>query len=135
MQTNGTDQEFEHYDRSIRKHGMQEMTRTSKVVNSGYEKLAESAARGSRATVWGIAVSSVLAAIKIVGGILGNSYALIADGIESMLDILSSLVVWGSLQYSTQPADEEHPYGYGKVEPLAALVVATALFAAAVGNP
>lgn len=93
MRTNGTDQEFEHYDRSIRKHGMQEMTRTSKVGKGGDEKLAESAAFDSPASVWGIAASSVLAAIKIVGGILGNSYALIADGIESMLDILSSLVV------------------------------------------
>ena len=52
-----------------------------------HEKLVESAARGSRATVWGIVASSALAAVKIIGGILGNSYALIADGVESMLDI------------------------------------------------
>ncbi len=102
-------------------------------TTNAHEKLAEAAARGTRATVWGIVASSLLAAVKIIGGILGNSYALIADGIESMLDIMSSLVVWGSLRFSTQPADEEHPYGYGKVEPLAALVVATALFAAAIG--
>lgn len=97
------------------------------------EHLVESAARGSRATVWGIVASSVLAAVKIVGGILGNSYALIADGVESMLDIMSSLIVWGSLRISTQPPNEQFPYGYGKVEPLSALVVATALLAAASG--
>ncbi len=102
-------------------------------TTNAHEKIAEAAARGTRATAWGIVASSVLAAVKIIGGILGNSYALIADGIESMLDIMSSLVVLGSLRFSTQPADEQHPYGYGKVESLAALVVATAMLAAAVG--
>jgi len=97
------------------------------------ERLQEAAARGTRATIRGIVASSVLAAVKIVGGILGNSYALIADGIESMLDIVSSLVVWGSLRISTQPPNERYPYGYGRVEPLSALVVATALMAAAAG--
>ncbi|MCA9173595.1 MAG: cation transporter [Planctomycetales bacterium] len=99
----------------------------------GQEQLQESASRGARATAWGILASSLLAAVKITGGVLGNSYALIADGIESMLDILSSLIVLGSLRISTQPPNERHPYGYGKVEPLSALVVATALLAAAAG--
>ena len=63
-------------------------------TTTAQEHLVESAERGSRATVLGIVASSVLATIKIVGGILGNSYALIADGVESMLDIMSSLVVW-----------------------------------------
>jgi len=76
-------------------------------TTTAQEHLVESAERGSRATVWGIVASSVLAAVKIVGGILGNSYALIADGIESMLDIMSSLVVWGSLRISTQPPNEQ----------------------------
>ncbi len=108
------------------------MSLNAMATTKTHEKLSEAAAHGTRATLWGIVASSVLAAVKIIGGILGNSYALIADGIESMLDIMSSLVVLGSLRFSTQPADEQHPYGYGKVEPLAALVVATALFAAAV---
>lgn len=97
------------------------------------QRISESAARGSRATAWGILASSVLAAVKIIGGLLGNSYALIADGVESMLDIMSSLVVLGSLRISAQPPNEQYPYGYGKVEPLSALVVATALLAAALG--
>ncbi|MCA9235487.1 MAG: cation transporter [Planctomycetales bacterium] len=97
------------------------------------ESLTAAAARGARATLRGIAASSLLAAVKVVSGVVGNSYALIADGVESLLDIISSLVVLGSLKVSTQPANDQHPYGYGKVEPLAALVVATALLAAAVG--
>jgi cation diffusion facilitator family transporter len=96
-------------------------------------RFAESAARGVRATVRGILASSVLGVVKIVAGILGNSYALIADGVESMLDIISSIVVWGGLEIAVQPPNERHPYGYGKAEPLAALVVAAALLTAAVG--
>lgn len=108
--------------------------RTTTIARANAEQnIRESAARGSRATVWGILASSILAAVKIIGGILGNSYALIADGVESMLDIMSSLVVWGSLRISTQPPNEQFPYGFGKVEPLSALVVATALLAAAIG--
>ncbi|MAT68891.1 MAG: cation-efflux pump [Planctomycetaceae bacterium] len=98
-----------------------------------HRSFAEAAARGVRAALRGILASSALAAVKIISGVVGNSYALIADGVESLLDILSSLVVVGSLKVAAQPATEQHPYGYGKVEPLAALVVATALLAAAVG--
>ena len=77
--------------------------------------------------------STVLATVKIFTGVVGNSYALVADGVESLLDIISSLVVWISLRIASQPPNENYPYGYGKVEPLGGLVVATALFAAAVG--
>lgn len=101
--------------------------------NRAANHLLESATRGARTTAWAIVASSVLGAVKIVAGTLGHSYALIADGIESLLDIVSSLVVWGSLKVSAQPATERHPFGFGKVEPLAALVVATALLTAAVG--
>ncbi|MFT5107170.1 MAG: cation diffusion facilitator family transporter, partial [Pseudoalteromonas tetraodonis] len=83
--------------------------------------LAGAAAHGIRATVWGIVASTVLAAVKVIAGILGNSYALIADGVESMLDIMSSMVVWGSLRIASRPATDDFPYGYGKAEPLAAL--------------
>lgn len=79
----------------------------------------------------GMAANIVLAIIKIVTGIVGNSYALIADGIESTADILSSLVVWTGLKISALPPDEDHPYGHGKAEPIAGLVVAVALLAAA----
>jgi cation diffusion facilitator family transporter len=79
----------------------------------------------------GIAVNAVLAAVKIVTGVLGNSYALIADGIESTTDIVSSFIVWTGLRVSAVPPDKDHPYGHGKAEPIAALVVALALLAAA----
>ncbi len=96
-------------------------------------KLDQSAATGIRATLGAVLVSVMLAAIKVVAGILGNSYALLADGVESMLDVVSGLVVAGSLKIAVQPPDERYPFGYGKIEPAAALVIATGLLATAVG--
>jgi len=95
-------------------------------------RLQASTRRGLLATMLGVVVSSVLAVIKVGAGILGHSYALVADGIESLLDIMSSMIVWGSLRIATQPANERFPYGYTKAEPLAGLAVATALFGAAI---
>ncbi len=88
---------------------------------------------GIRETLIGTVTSAVLGAVKIVAGILGHSYALVADGVESVLDILSSFAVLGGLKAAAAPPTRKYPYGYGKAEPLAALVVATALFAAALG--
>jgi divalent metal cation (Fe/Co/Zn/Cd) transporter len=79
----------------------------------------------------GVAVNAALASIKILAGFFGNSYALIADGIESTADIVTSLVVWGGLRVSVAPADEHHPYGYGKAEALSGIVASVALLAAA----
>jgi divalent metal cation (Fe/Co/Zn/Cd) transporter len=67
--------------------------------------------RGIRAALVGILVNLGLAIVKIAAGVLGHSNALIADGIESAADILSSLLVVGGLHWSAQPADEGHPYG------------------------
>jgi cation diffusion facilitator family transporter len=89
--------------------------------------LSPAVARGTRATLIGILISTVLAAVKILGGIFGQSYALIADGVESLLDIFGSSIVWGSLRYSARPPDLKHPYGHGKAEPLGAMVIAAAL--------
>lgn len=85
----------------------------------------------SRAPLVGVAVNAALAVIKIVAGTFGNSYALIADGIESTSDIVGSLIVWSGLQIAVRPANTRHPYGYGKAEPLAGAVAALALLAAA----
>lgn len=79
-----------------------------------------------------IAVNIVLALIKITTGIIGNSYALIADGIESTMDIFSSLIVWGGLRISIRPPDKSHPYGHGKAESIAGVVVAMSLLGASV---
>lgn len=75
-------------------------------------------------------VNAVLAAVKIVTGIVGNSYAMIADGIESLNDLLASSVVLCSLRVSSKPPDEDHPYGHGKAEQLGALFSALSLLAA-----
>ncbi len=88
---------------------------------------------GVRATMLALVVSAVLAALKIGAGILGSSFALVADGVESVLDIFSGLLVLGGLRVSTIEPDSAYPYGRGKAEPLAALVVATVLLLAAVG--
>ena len=88
--------------------------------------------KGLMAAGIGMAVNVVLAIVKIVTGIVGNSYALIADGIESTSDVVSSLVVWTGLKISSLAADEDHHYGHGKAESIAGMVVALALLAAAV---
>jgi cation diffusion facilitator family transporter len=88
--------------------------------------------KGLMAAGVGLAVNVLLAIIKIVTGVVGNSYALIADGIESTADIISSLIVWAGLKISSLPPDEDHPYGHGKAEPIAGLIVSLALLAAAV---
>ena len=88
--------------------------------------------KGLRSTILGILANALLAVIKGIAGVLGNSYALIADSIESTTDIASSLIVWGGLKISGIPPDIDHPYGHGKAEPLAATVVALFLFAVAI---
>lgn len=89
--------------------------------------------RGLRSTFIGIVTNTLLAAIKGIAGVVGNSYALIADAIESTTDIASSFIVWGGLKISALPPDADHPYGHGKAEPLAAVVVSLTLIAAAIG--
>lgn len=88
--------------------------------------------RGIRATMIMLAVSVVLAFVKILAGILGNSYALIADGMESVLDVFSAVVVWSGLRIAKEPPDKDHPFGHGKAEPLAALAVSMILLLGAV---
>lgn len=78
-----------------------------------------------------MALNALLAAVKLAGGIFGHTYALIADGVESLLDILSSFLVWAGFRVAARPPDDNHPYGHGKAEPLAALSVAVFIFAAA----
>jgi cation diffusion facilitator family transporter len=96
-------------------------------------QLQEAYARGARATAFGLVISAGLASLKIGAGVLGSSYALIADGVESVVDLFSSVMVWGGLRFSVAPRTEEYPYGRGKAESLAALLVATMLLFAAVG--
>ncbi len=77
--------------------------------------------------------SALLATIKWIAGYFGNSYALIADAIESTTDIFSSTLVLLGLKYSNKPADKNHPYGHGRIEPLVTfLVVGFLIFSAVI---
>ncbi len=109
------------------------MSQLPSQTHPSQKNLSSFAASGIRASLGGVVVSVVLGAIKVLAGVLGNSYALLADGVESMLDVVSGIVVAGSLKIAAQPPDERYPYGYGKIEPAAALVIATGLMATAVG--
>lgn len=90
-------------------------------------------AQGIRAAQTGLLVNAVLVVVKLLAGVIGNAYALVADAVESSTDIFSSLIVWRGLRVTTRPPDETHPYGYGKAEPLAAAVVSLLLLGAGVG--
>lgn len=84
-----------------------------------------------RTTYFSIIGNTCLALIKGLAGFFGNSYALIADAIESTTDILSSLLVLVGLKYAKRPADENHPYGHGKIEPLITFLVVAFLVTSA----
>lgn len=85
-----------------------------------------------RTTYFSIASNTALAIIKGLAGFFGNSYALIADAIESTTDIFSSFLVLFGLTYAKRPADENHPYGHGKIEPLITFLVVAFLVTSAV---
>jgi cation diffusion facilitator family transporter len=95
--------------------------------------MAHDMLRGIRSAQLGLLVNAVLAGVKLVAGLVGNSYALVADAVESTADVLSSVIVWGGLAIAAQPADEDHPYGHGKAESLATAAVALMLLGAAIG--
>lgn len=84
-----------------------------------------------RTTYFSIIGNTVLATVKGIAGIFGNSYALIADAIESITDIFSSLLVLFGLKYASRPADKNHPYGHGRAEPLVTFIVVGFLITAA----
>lgn len=91
------------------------------------------ATRSIRWAQAGLLVNAVLVLVKLIAGIVGHANALVADAVESSADIFSSLIVWMGLSIAVRPADEDHPYGHGKAEPLAAAVVSLMLLGAAVG--
>ena len=77
---------------------------------------------GAHLALVGMWLNAVLCAVKIGAGVIGHSYALIADGFESLLDIISSLLIWAGLKYAAKPPDATHPYGHGKAEPVAGIL-------------
>lgn len=96
-------------------------------------RVMTNATPGIRAAQYGMVINAGLAAIKLAAGIMGNTYALVADAVESGADVFSSMLVWGGLAMAAQPADERHPYGYGKAEAISAAAVSLMLLGAAVG--
>jgi cation diffusion facilitator family transporter len=103
------------------------MTTPARVTPDGH------ALAGIRAAQAGVVINLVLAVAKIAAGIVGNTYALVADGVESFADVAASLIVWGGIAVGARPADDDHPYGHGKAEALAAAIVSLMLVAAGVG--
>ena len=89
--------------------------------------------QGERAVAFGLVVNAVLAVVKLLAGIIGNSYALVADAVESTADIFASVIVWAGLRIASREPDEAYPYGYGRAESLAGVIVAVMLLGAAVG--
>jgi cation diffusion facilitator family transporter len=76
-----------------------------------------------KATYFSLVGNICLALIKGLAGFFGNSYALIADAIESTTDIFSSFLVLFGIKYANKPADDNHPYGHGRAEPLVTFLV------------
>jgi len=80
-----------------------------------------------------MALNAVLGMTKIAGGVIGNAYALVADGAESMTDIAISVLVWAGFEWAARPPDQEHPYGHGKAEAVAGLITSLVVVGAGAG--
>jgi cation diffusion facilitator family transporter len=85
-----------------------------------------------RSSLIGIGINFFLALLKCLTGLVGHSFALLADGIESFSDVISSSVVYLGLRFAIKPPDNDHPYGHGKAEPIAAALVGVALLLAGI---
>lgn len=96
----------------------------------GESCVAERARAGLRLLAASLLLNAAFAAAKLVGGWVGGSKALLADGLESTLDVVSSAMMWAALRFAARPPDETHPYGHGKAESLGAAACALLLLAA-----
>lgn len=103
--------------------------RSNILAKSGTVKSSQEIA--THTIIFSIIGNATLALVKAVAGVTGNSYALIADAIESVTDVFSSLLVLVGIRYATKPADENHPYGHGRAEPLLTFTVVGILLGSA----
>ena len=87
----------------------------------------------ARAAQLGVVVNVLLASAKLVAGVLGHSYALVADAAESAFDLFGSLAVWTGVRIADRDATDEYPFGFGKAEALAGASVALLLLIASIG--
>ncbi len=88
---------------------------------------------GIRSSIAGISFNFFLAALKCVAGIAGHSFVLLADGIESFSDVVTSAIIYMGLRFAIKPPDADHPYGHGKADPIAAVMVGVAMMLAGLG--
>ena len=95
--------------------------------------IRDRAQKGARLIARGMALNAVLGVVKIGGGVVGDAYALVADGVESLSDIAISLLIWGGFQWAAQPPDKDHPYGHGKAEAVSGLFTSIVVLAASAG--
>ena len=84
-------------------------------------------------TLWGVLLNIFLMALKLVSGVLIRSSALIADGIHSLSDLATDFVVLIGARLSSRPADKTHPYGHGKLETIASILIALVLLVISFG--
>jgi cation diffusion facilitator family transporter len=95
--------------------------------------IIDRAEKGARLVVRGMVLNVVLGLIKVGGGVLGNAYALVADGIESFCDIAISILIWAGFKWAARPPDANHPYGHGKAEAVAGLFTSVVVLGASAG--
>lgn len=86
-----------------------------------------------RVTGYGIAANVLLAAFKLWAGIYGESQAVVADGIEALLDVFTVILVYAGSRFWHQPPDETHPFGHGRMETLVAVGIGLSMVGAAAG--
>lgn len=101
-------------------------------ISSRSDPGAHPARTGQRLSLLGAGINIVLALVKGIAGYYGHSHALLADAVDSLVDAGSSFVVWFGLGVAAKPPDENHPYGHGKAEPIAATIVSLLLLSAGV---
>lgn len=89
--------------------------------------------QGLRVTFVGIGANVVLVIIKIYAGLIGKSQALLADGIHSLSDLLSDFIVILGLKWGTKDADENHPFGHGRIETISSMIIGVLLIGAGIG--
>jgi cation diffusion facilitator family transporter len=97
------------------------------------EKGIHNSGGDSRTVLVGLVANILLACIKLISGILGHSYALVADSVESLVDVLGSIVVFGGIKIAEKDSNDQFPYGLGKAEGLAAFVVGLIVILASIG--
>jgi len=95
--------------------------------------IMDRARKGASLVVRGMVLNVVLGLIKVGGGVLGNAYALVADGIESFCDIAISILIWAGFKWAARPPDANHPYGHGKAEAVAGLFTSVVVLGASAG--